>query len=99
MKHPWRAPEAGAKIRKRLQPHPVGRGPGNGGQERSVFTPAGVPSRHSCAFWCANTPTVTTPGHWLTSLSNASGSAMRRPRTSRMCWPLSVISGAPALVR
>ena len=33
------------------------------------------------------------PGHWLTSLSKPSGSAITRPRTSRMCWPLSVTSG------
>ena len=32
-------------------------------QNVSVFTPPGVPSRQTWAFWCANTPTVTTPGH------------------------------------
>jgi oligopeptidase A len=58
-----------------------------------------VPSRHTAAFWWANTPTVTTPGHWFTSVSNASGSVMRRPATSRMCWPLSVTSGASSLTR
>jgi hypothetical protein len=36
--------------------------------------PVAVPSRHTAAFWWANTPTVTTPGHWFTSDSNASGS-------------------------
>ena len=36
-----------------------------------VFTPVAVPSRHTSAFWCAKTPTVTTPGHWLTVDSKA----------------------------
>ena len=57
--------------------------------------PAGTRS----AFWWRNTPTVTTPGHWLISLSKRSGSAIARPLTSRMCWPLSVTSGAPSLSR
>ena len=35
-------------------------------------------------------PTVTTPGHWLMSVSIASGSVICSPRTSRMGWPLSV---------
>ena len=51
----------------------------------SVSTPVGVPSRHTWARWCANTPTVTTPGHWLTSVSKASGSLIVRPVTSTMC--------------
>ena len=32
-------------------------------QYEIVRTPCAVPSRHTAAFWCANTPTVTTPGH------------------------------------
>ena len=39
--------------------------------KRSVSTPEGVPSRHTLARCSANTPTVTTPGHWLTSVSKA----------------------------
>ena len=34
-----------------------------GDQKDMVRTPSRVPSRQMSAFWCANTPTVTTPGH------------------------------------
>ncbi|MNT75838.1 hypothetical protein D3C72_2147700 [compost metagenome] len=40
-----------------------------------------------------------TPAHWFTSVSNASGSAIARPVTSRICWPLSVTSGWPSFMR
>lgn len=75
---------------------PFGRGSSRAGYGQSaqsnckVRTPCCVASRQQLAFWRANTPTVTTPGHWLVSFSKASGSVMRRPRTSRMCRPLSV---------
>src|SRR6218665_1592125 len=64
-----------------------------------VLTPWAVPNRQTDAFWCANTPTVTTPGHWLTCDSNASGSVIDSPLTSRICWPLSVTSASPFLNR
>ena len=53
-------------------------------QKTSDLTPCAVPSRHTLALWRAKMPTVTTPGHWLISVSIASGSVMRRPRTSRI---------------
>ena len=51
-------------------------GPASAQSKRSVSTPAGVPSRHTWARWWANTPTVTTPGHWFTSVSKPSGSVI-----------------------
>ena len=62
-------------------------------QNVNVLTPWPVPSRHSEAFWWPKTPTVTTPGHWLTSFSKRKGSLSVRPVTSSRCCPLSVTSG------
>ena len=72
---------------------------GAGAAHSSVRTPCAVPSRQTWAFWCANTPTVTTPGHWFTWDSNASGSLICSPCTSKMCWPLSVTRGWPSFRR
>mmetsp|Transcript_21396 Transcript_21396/g.82956 ORF Transcript_21396/g.82956 Transcript_21396/m.82956 type:complete len:451 (-) Transcript_21396:5165-6517(-) len=59
-------------------------------QKWRACTPSAVPSRQSWARWRANSPTVTTPGHWLISASSAAGSVMARPCTSRIGCPLSV---------
>lgn len=56
-----------------------------------VSTPLLVPSRHRSAPRAANRPTVTTPGHALMCASTVRGSLMRRPLTSMISLPLSVI--------
>ena len=65
-------------------------------QKFRLRTPSAPPSRQRLALWRANTPTVTTPGHWLTSVSKARGSLMARSCTSRIWQPLSVTTPGAA---